>query len=118
MEPITESVESDILVIRVEDKARLNESRPEDFRRKLQEILQSHPETSGVVLDISSVDFFSSTAIATLVLLRKNITARGGRLIIAGMHPDVRAALEIVKLANHFEAAADTKTAMSLIHSS
>ncbi|MFM7593250.1 MAG: STAS domain-containing protein [Isosphaeraceae bacterium] len=118
MEPITERVESDTLVIRVEDKSRLNESRPEDFRRKLQEILQSHPETNGVVLDIASVDFFSSTAIATLVLLKRNVTSRGGRLVISGMHADVRQALEIVKLASHFDVADNVPAALEMIHSS
>jgi anti-anti-sigma factor len=115
MEPITERVESNVLVIRVEDKSRLNESRPEDFRRKLLEILQSHPEVRGVVLDISNVDFFSSTAIATLVLLKKSVSSKGGRLIITGMHPDVKNALEIVRLSNHFEVSENPESALSSI---
>lgn len=114
MEPITERVDSNVLIIRVDDKSRLNESRPEDFRRKLNEILQSHPEVRGVILDISSVDFFSSTAIATLVLLKRGVSAKSGRLIITGMHPDVRNALEIVKLSNHFENAADIDAALEM----
>lgn len=118
MEPITERVESNVLIIRVEDKSRLNESRPEDFRHKLQEILQNHPDQNAVVLDISPVDFFSSTAIATLVLLKKSVTARSGRLIITGMHPDVRNALEIVKLINHFQTATDVQAALDLLQAS
>lgn len=114
VEPITERVDSNVLIIRVDDKSRLNESRPEDFRRKLNEILQSHPEVRGVILDISSVDFFSSTAIATLVLLKRGVSAKSGRLIITGMHPDVRNALEIVKLSNHFENAADIDAALEM----
>ena len=114
VEPITERVDSNVLIIRVDDKSRLNESRPEDFRRKLNEILQSHPEVRGVILDISSVDFFSSTAIATLVLLKRGVSAKSGRLIITGMHPDVRNALEIVKLSNHFENATDIEAALEM----
>ena len=114
VEPITERVDSNVLIIRVDDKSRLNESRPEDFRRKLNEILQSHPEVRGVILDISSVDFFSSTAIATLVLLKRGVSAKSGRLIITGMHPDVRNALEIVKLSNHFENATDIDAALEM----
>jgi len=118
VEPITERVESNVLIIRVEDKSRLNESRPEDFRQKLQEILQNHPEQNAVVLDISPVDFFSSTAIATLVLLKKSVTARSGKLVITGMHPDVRNALEIVKLVNHFQILPDNKAALELLQAS
>lgn len=117
VEPITERVESNILIIRVEDTSRLNEPRPEDFRHKLQEILQSHPDQKQVVLDISAVDYFSSTAIATLVLLQKSVRARPGKLVIVGMHPDVRHALEIVKLANHFEAVADVNSAIAALQS-
>ena len=118
VEPITERVEANVLIIRVDDKSRLNESRPEDFRQKLQEILQNHPDQNAVILDISPVDFFSSTAIATLVLLKKSIAARAGKLYITGMHADVRNALEIVKLINHFQVLPDTQAALDLIQAS
>lgn len=118
MEPIIEYVESNALVIRVEDKVRLNESRPEDFRRKLHEILASHPDVKGVILDISTVDFFSSTAIATLVLLQKNVKGRSGRLIITGMHPDVKNALDIVKLTNHFQIESDVAAGLQALQTS
>ncbi len=114
VEPITERVDGNVLIIRVEDKSRLNESRPEDFRRKLHEIVESHSEVRGVILDITAVDFFSSTAIATLVLLKRGVSAKSGRLIICGMHADVRNALEIVRLANHFEVATDVNEALTL----
>lgn len=117
VEPITERVENEVLLIRVEDKSRLNESRPEDFRRKLVEILQSHPGIKGVILDISEVDFFSSTAIATLVLLKKSVTANSGKLVIIGMHPDVKNALDIVKLSNFFVVLGDVESAMKSIQS-
>lgn len=118
VEPITERVVSNVLIIRVEDKSRLNESRPEDFRQKLQEILLNHPEQNAVILDISPVDFFSSTAIATLVLLKKNVAGRSGKLVITGMHPDVRNALEIVKLINHFQILPDVQSALDLLQAS
>lgn len=113
MEPITERIDSNILIIRIEDTSRMNESRSEDFRRKLQQILQNHPDARGVIMDISRVDFFSSTAIATLVLLRKSVTANGRKLFIVGMHPDVKNALEIVKLGSYFDEAPDVQAALN-----
>jgi anti-anti-sigma regulatory factor len=48
------------------------------------------------------------------VLLKRGVSAKSGRLIITGMHPDVRNALEIVKLSNHFENATDIDAALEM----
>lgn len=117
MQLINDRVESNVLILSIEDMKSLNGSSPEEFRQKLQDTLAVHADVRGVVLDMSNVDYITSTAIATLVLLRKSVISKSRKLVIAGMHEDVRNALSIVRLDKLLESATDVPAAIAAIAS-
>jgi anti-sigma B factor antagonist len=56
-----------------------------------------------VVLDLSQVEFVPSLALGTLVSLLKSLRQGGHRLLLAGLHPHVRATLAVTRLDKLFE---------------
>lgn len=117
MQPINDRIESNVLILSIEDMTSLNGSSPEEFRKKLQETLALHQNVKGVVLDMSNVDMISSTAVATLVLLRKSVQASSRRLVLAVIHPDVLSSLKILRLDKLFEMSDAVKSAVETIAS-
>ncbi len=117
MQPINDRIESNVLVVSIEDTKSLNGSTPEEIRKKLQETLALHQNVKGIVLDLSKVDMITSTAVATLVLLRKSVHASSRRLILAVVHPDVLNSLKILRLDKLFEMSEEVPSAVAAIAS-
>ncbi|HEV8099343.1 MAG TPA: STAS domain-containing protein [Gaiellaceae bacterium] len=65
----------------------------------LEEIAGSGPER--VVVDLGEVEFVDSTALGTLIEARKQLG--NGRLVLAAPGHDVRRALEVAGLLEHFD---------------
>lgn len=117
MQPINDRIESNVLVISIADIPSLNGSSPEEVRRKLQELLAANQNAKGVVLDLSNVDMITSTAVATLVLLRRNVLASSRRLILGSVHEDVLGSLKILRLDKLFEISGDVRSGVEAIAS-
>jgi len=65
----------------------------------LQEIAGSDP--ARVVVDLGEVEFVDSTALGTLIEARKQLA--NGRLVLAAPGHDVRRAIEVAGLLDHFD---------------
>ncbi len=72
-------------------------------------------EPCRVVVDISGVDFLSSSGVAILVGLKRRIETHQGKLVIIGVQPDVRDLLKITRLNQYFTFADDETHALSLL---
>ena len=61
--------------------------------------LSRHAEaaTSGMVVDLSGLDFITSAGLRTLLLANRTISANGGRLAVTGMSGSVREVFRISK---------------------
>jgi anti-sigma B factor antagonist len=75
----------------------------------LQEAGESGPER--VVVDLGEVDFVDSTALGTLVEARKQLA--NARLVLAAPGRDVRRALEVAGLLEHFNVQDSVDAALS-----
>lgn len=64
-----------------------------------------------VVLDLGSVTFADSSALAALVRSRKRVLERQGRFILCGLREPVRHLLELTRLYQAFEVFPDAKAA-------
>jgi anti-sigma B factor antagonist len=64
----------------------------------LEQITRDQPER--VVVDLTEVEFVDSTALGTLIEARKRLA--NGRLVLAAPGRDVRRALEVAGLIDHF----------------
>ena len=69
-----------------------------DVGTALGEIVDSDPQR--VVVDLGEVEFVDSTALGTLIEARKRLPK--GRLVLAAPGRDVRRALEVAGLIDHF----------------
>jgi anti-sigma B factor antagonist len=67
----------------------------------LHEVAGSEPEPERVVVDLAEVEFVDSTALGTLIEARKRLG--NGRLLLAAPGRDVRRALEVAGLLEHFD---------------
>ncbi|MBN9520213.1 STAS domain-containing protein [bacterium] len=56
------------------------------------------PTGQGLVLDLSSVKFLSSTALSRFVVLDRELKARGGRLSLVNVRPSVRRVFGVTRL--------------------
>jgi anti-sigma B factor antagonist len=65
----------------------------------LEELASSGP--ARVVVDLAEVDFVDSTALGTLIEARKRLSS--SRLVLAAPGRDVRRALEVAGLLEHFD---------------
>ncbi len=66
-----------------------------------------------VVVDLSDVEFVSSSFVARLVALNKRIQAADARLVLCGLRPVVREALHTSRLDEFFDIAEDEATALT-----
>ena len=60
------------------------------FRRRVLAVAESHPDARALILDGSSIVHLDSTGADTLIALADDLAARGTRLIIAAVHPQVQ----------------------------
>lgn len=55
-----------------------------------------------LVLSFSAVKFFSSAAINKLIVLERRIKARGGKLLLTNLRPEIRDVFGFTHLDSHF----------------
>lgn len=93
--------EPDALVVRIEEPALLNDFRSNSFRDTLYEAVEGG-EGSRVAVDLSRVDFLSSSGVAILVGLKRRLDSKQGKLVLFGVTPVVYDLLRITRLIQYF----------------
>ena len=113
MRPLPIVEKGGVLVIRLDDTAALNEGQAASLRQSLYSTLaaQTMPR---VALDLSSVDYISSTGIALLIGTKRRVEAVDGHLVLFGLRPEVLDLFGVMKLVNLFEIAPDETQALAL----
>jgi anti-sigma B factor antagonist len=106
--------EPDGLVVRIDDAAALNDFRSNSFRDSLYETVLNH-DGIRVALDLTPVDFLSSSGVAILVGLKRRIDAQHGKLVLFQVQPIVLDCLRITHLTHYFAFAEDETGALALL---
>jgi anti-sigma B factor antagonist len=91
----------------------LDEQRTENFRQRLFDLLD-HSAPPQLLLDFRNVRFLSSTTLGVLVSLYKRLQAKGGRLVVANLNPEVYEVFQITRLERVFEVRKVDATAAAL----
>ncbi len=60
--------------------------------------LLEHSGAADIVLDLSSVTYLSSAGITPLLAVSKSVREHGGRMVLAGLTPDVEDVLTATRL--------------------
>lgn len=74
-------------------------------------IIESNP-APRIVLNMSSVEFVSSTFLGRLLALQKTVDKTEGRLVLCGMNPVVREIFQVTKLESFFNFSDDEAGAL------
>ena len=105
---------SDVLIITIEDSSYLNDFRTNAFRDKLYDAVSGWAP-NRFALDLTKVEFLSSSGVAILVGLKRRIEPKGGKLVVFGIHPVVDDLLRITRLTQFFTFAPDEAKAVALL---
>ncbi len=101
----------DALVISIDQPPALNDFRSNAFRDSLYQTLEGH-EAPRVALDLSQVDFLSSSGVAILVGMKRRLDSKSGKLVLFRVQPIVLDLLRITKLTHYFTFADDEAGAL------
>ncbi|MEK6247911.1 MAG: anti-sigma factor antagonist, partial [Planctomycetales bacterium] len=100
-----------VVVAKIEQR-RIAEENAQPLREALEEIVGN---SENLVLDFSEVDFMASVGISTIVVARKRIAARKGRLVLCNLQPAVQSVFEIMGLHKLIPILADADSAIEKI---
>ncbi|GAB6139293.1 STAS domain-containing protein [Methylosoma difficile] len=104
-----EKINNDTLII-------LNEERVDAHNSaKLKEVLLQQLEQGNhlLIVQLANVRFIDSSGLGALLSGHKNATIKSGRLLLAGLQPQVLAMFELTRLNRVFEIYADVDEALA-----
>ena len=104
----------DGLVITLDSPVALNDFRSATFREALYELVLSRPDPR-VILDLSAIDYLSSSGVAILVGLKRRIDQKNGKLVLCRVQPLVCDLLRVMRLNQYFAFARDEEEARTLL---
>jgi anti-sigma B factor antagonist len=64
---------------------------------------QLMPSSGTTVLDLSKMPYMSSAGLRVLLLAHRRAQARGTRIVLTGLHPDVREVMSVTGFLDFFE---------------
>lgn len=70
---------------------------------------------TGVILDCSDLESLSSSGLGAIINLSRLLGAKGGRLVLAGLRPNIRSILDLLGLREAVALAASRKEAEAMI---
>ena len=114
MPPLPVIEKDGVLVIAFEEGSSLNEAPSAGIRQGIYAVLQAEPERRAVV-DLSKIDYISSTGIAFLIGIKRRVEGGGGRLVLVGLQADVLELFGVMKLVNLFEITTTQAEALELL---
>jgi anti-sigma B factor antagonist len=114
MRPLKTREVGNALIIAIDDAVRVNDGQSDEYRVAIYEAIDDRARPR-VVVDLSQVDFLSSSGVAFLISLRRRIAAAKGALVIFGINAYVAGILRTMKLAPIFVFADDEASALALL---
>jgi anti-sigma B factor antagonist len=111
MRPLAIDDKGGVLVVNVAGAA-LNDFQGAGLRQGLYETLAKTP-APRVAMNLSDVDFVSSTGIALLIGTKRRVDAAEGQFVLFGLHPEILDLFNSMKLTALFDIAADEPEALS-----
>ena len=96
-----EQVET-VAVVKFRDKKVMDPSRIEQMGKELLGLLEGDAN-ERLLINFDNVSFFSSAAINKLIVLEKQVKAKGGRLRLCNLRPEVRDLFQYTSLDKMFQ---------------
>jgi len=110
MPPLPIEDKGGVLVVKVGDAA-LNEFNGAGLRQALYAAMAART-SPRVAIDLSGIDYVSSTGIALLIGTKRRVDAAQGQLVLFGLHPEILDLFSSMKLTILFEITTDESEAL------
>jgi anti-sigma B factor antagonist len=102
----------DVSVVRFVDRKILDEANIQELGQELFQLIEEE-ERKNLLLNFSSVEFLSSAALGKLITLDKKVKARGGKLKLSNIRPEIYEVFAITKLNKLFDIKDDEADALA-----
>jgi anti-sigma B factor antagonist len=102
----------DVSVVRFVDRKILDEANIQELGQELFQLIEEENRKS-ILLNFSSVEFLSSAALGKLITLDKKVKARGGKLKLSNIRPEIYEVFAITKLNKLFDIKDDEADALA-----
>lgn len=80
------------------------------------QIMDKISNAQNVLLDLSNVDFVSSAGLRVLLMIYRQIKAKNGKVVIAGVSEDIKDVMAMTGFIHFFELADSTASAQNLFN--
>jgi anti-sigma B factor antagonist len=114
MRPLKTREVGTAFVVTIDDAVGINDGQSDEYRLAVYETIDERPRPS-IAVDLSQVEYLSSSGVAFLISLRRRIGAAKGGLVIFGVNAYVAGILRTMKLAPIFVFADDEAAALALL---
>jgi anti-sigma B factor antagonist len=101
----------DVNVVRLLDREIRGEVASNDLEPELTGLVSAEG-AQQVLLDLSKVEFVTSSAIVQLIMLKNALTAAGARLILCSLRPEVYDTFSMMRLDTLFQIESDQASAL------
>jgi anti-sigma B factor antagonist len=101
----------DVTVVHLRDHKIIDELVIQEIGQELFQLVDAEHRTR-LLLNFAAVEFLSSAALSKLIALERRIKARGGKLILSDIRPDLLKVFQITKLTRLFEIQPTEKEAL------
>lgn len=91
-----------VAVVKFRDKKVMDPSRIEQMGKELLELVDCE-DSERLLINFDNVSFFSSAAINKLIVLEKQVRAKGGKLRLCNLRPEVRDLFSYTSLDQMFQ---------------
>lgn len=105
-----------VSVVKFKDKKVMDPSRIEMMGKELIQLCTVE-DSQNVLINFENVSFFSSAAINKLIVLEKQVRARGGRICLSNLRPEVRDLFSYTSLDQLFDIRAEQDEAIVALNS-
>lgn len=103
-----------VLIVTLDDPTAVNDGMATHLRQPLyQAVLDA--ATPRVAVDLSLIDYLSSSGVALLIGIKRRVDQVQGKLVLYRIHPDVLDLLSSMKLISLFQIAGDQDEALELL---
>lgn len=92
----------EVAVVKFRDKKVMDPSRIEQMGKELLELIDGE-DNERMLINFDNVSFFSSAAINKLIVLEKQVRAKGGQLRLCNLRPEVRDLFSYTSLDKMFQ---------------
>jgi anti-sigma B factor antagonist len=103
----------EVTVVNFTDKKILDEEKIQAIGDDLSQLVENLPSPK-ILLNLSQVEYLSSSAIGKFISVHKKVNAKGGQLVFCGIKAEIYEIFELLKMHTRFNIQKDEQSALQV----